>query len=197
MKEVFESIIRHRRWMDVTCGSGSTMKYTEKLRGQLPAFLEKYNITSMLDAPCGDYSWMSNTALPAGLKYTGGDIVAFMIEGNRERHPGVDFRVIDLSQDALPDVDLLFCRDCLFHLAEADIRKVFSNIARSNIRWVLTTTYYPQYASNQDITTGDFRPIDLLQAPFNLPDPVDSLDDGVEGNVLRKMALWPREVFAQ
>lgn len=181
--------------MDVPCGSGSTLEYTQHLREHLPGFLERHGITSMLDAPCGDYSWMRLVDFPTGFQYTGADIVEFMIQENRIRYTDRRFEVLDICQDPLPGADLLFCRDCLFHLSYSDIQRAFDNIARSDISWIMTTTYDPAHARNVDIETGGFRPIDLRSAPFDLPEPIDALSDGMPGKTVRKLALWPRKVF--
>ena len=85
MKEIFEDIIKHHRWQDVLCGTGSTMEFTAPLRKNLKSFLENYNVKSMLDAPCGDYSWMSITELPGEFKYIGADIVSDLITTNKEK----------------------------------------------------------------------------------------------------------------
>ena len=149
----------------------------------------------MLDAPCGDHSWMSLVDFGPDFCYTGADIVEFMIDQNRTNYPDKKFLVLDICQDPLPRADLLFCRDCLFHLSYKDIKRAFANIARSDFKWVMTTTYLPQHASNRDIVTGDFRPIDLLADPFDLPEPVDVISDGPAGQQIRQLALWPRKVF--
>jgi len=195
VKDIFERIIREHRWSEVPCGSGSTLAYTQYLREHLPAFLDRHDIKSMLDAPCGDHSWMELVDFADDFSYIGADIVEFMIDQNRKKYPHRQFQVLDLCQDLLPTADLLFCRDCLFHLSYKDIKRAFANIARSPIKWVMTTTYLPEHANNKDIFTGDFRPIDLMNAPFNLPAPVDAIVDGLPGFQIRKLALWSREVF--
>lgn len=189
MKDIFTNIIKNRYWRDAPCGSGSTLEYTRLLRNTLPGFLIKHDIRSMLDAPCGDYSWMSLVVFPEGFKYYGGDIVEFMINENQSKYPDVDFTVFDLTQDTLPDVDMLFCRDCLFHLSETDIKQVFDNIQSSNVKYIMTTSYPTAY-DNCNISTGEFRPINLEESPFNLPQPIDALDDGIPGAVERQLCLW-------
>lgn len=196
MKEIFEDIIKNRRWNDVLCGSGSTLEYTESLRSSLPDFLRKHNIQSMFDAPCGDYSWMSLVQLPEGFKYIGGDIVSFMIDDNRSKYPDVDFRVVDISQDDFPDMDLLFCRDCLFHFSHEDLVKTFANIARSNVKYVLTTSF--AIGHNGGLTTGGFRQLRLEDPPYKFEPPIDMIDDwpkDVENTPARYMCLWPRSTF--
>lgn len=197
MKEVFSNIVNNGQWRatNTVCGNGSTMKYTDHLRQHLGSFLEKHNINSMFDAPCGDYGWMSQTELPTNLRYIGGDIVDSLIEKNRIAHPTVDFRSVDITQDPLPDVDLLFCRDCLIHFSHADIRKVFENIARSTIKYVLMTSY--TNSSNTDISTGGFRGVNFLQDPYNFENPIDSIEDWISGYQPRSMCLWSRETIIE
>lgn len=195
MKDIFEDIIKNHRWNEVICGSGSTMSYTEPLRNVLPEFLIKHNITSMFDAPCGDYSWMSHVAFPEGFKYIGGDIVSFMIDDNRSKYPNIEFRVVDITQDDFPEVDLLFCRDCLFHFSIEDIKKTIANIARSRVKYILTTSFDHSHYANHDIKTGDFRRINLEQDPFNFNKPIDAIDDYRIGEPIRRLCLWPRSTF--
>ena len=199
MKHIFDSIIKRGYWNygNTVCGGGSTLEYTEALRNALPGFLAKHNITSMLDAPCGDYSWMQLVKFPAEFRYIGGDIVDSLIENNLRDHPSMEFLNFDLTTTPMQDVDLLFCRDCLFHFSYNDIMLVFENIARSNIKYILTTSYYPEYYSNKDINTGDFRPISLLEMPYNLPDPIDSIDDWIPGLDARRLCLWSIETIKQ
>lgn len=196
MKEIFEHIIKTHYWADVPCGSGSTVEFTELFRNTLPVIFKEYNITSMLDLPCGDHSWMSLVEFPKNFAYIGADIVEFMIEQNRVNYPGKDFRVMDLSIDPLPAVDLLLCRDCLFHLDEVAINNVFRNIADSKIQYVLTTSYLLQYSNNININTGNFRPINLELEPFNLPEPIARFDDGIPGNIQRQLCLWRTDQIA-
>lgn len=195
MKEIFEDIIKNNRWKKHPCGPGSTLKYTENLRTLLGNFLEKHNITSMVDAPCGDYSWMSQTSLPSISEYVGGDIVDFLIENNRKNYPTVSFKTLDLTCDKIPDADLLFCRDCLLHLSFKDINKVFENISQSNIKFVLLSNWPLDFENQKDIQTGGSRYINFLEKPFNFPEPIDSIIDFIEGFPHREMLLWPKEVI--
>ena len=194
MKEIFETIIKNRHWRDTVCGTGSTKIYTEPLRTHLKSFLEKHNLRSMLDAPCGDYSWMSITDLPANFKYIGADIVSDLIESNKSKHPNVEFHCLDITRDHLPDVDVLFCRDCLIHFSFNDIKTAFKNIVRSNIQYVMLTNYPDQQVV--DISTGGFRATNFTLDPIKLGDPIDSIFDWVpgtaNGNQKRHMSLWHR-----
>lgn len=197
MKQIFQDIISKGHWnaSKTVCGNGSTITYTDNLRQQLPDLLRKHNISSMFDAPCGDYTWMSQVQLPENVKYTGGDIVDFLIEQNLDKYPGVDFCVFDITQDALPDVDLLFCRDCLIHFSHSDIRLVLDNIARSNIKYVMMTSY--SQSNNEDIQTGGFRGVNFNHAPYNFETCLDSIKDWIPGYAERHMCLWPIETVTK
>lgn len=195
MKEVFEDIIKHNRWKKHPCGPGSTLSYTENLRANLGSFLEKHNVESMIDAPCGNYSWMSSTALPSIKKYIGGDIVNFLIEENKKNYPDVSFEVLDLTCNKIPEVDLLFCRDCLLHLSFSDIDLVFKNISQSNIKYILLSNWFADAENNKDIQTGQARYVNFLDSPFNFPKPIDSITDFVDDFPHREMLLWSKEVI--
>lgn len=198
MKEVFENIIRGRTiWGPVPCGAGSTEEYTKSLRQTLVSFVQRHNFQSMLDAPCGDYSWMKMLEFPPGFRYQGADIVEFMIEQNKQQHPEVEFCVMDITQDPLPAVDVMLCRDCLFHFSHSDVFKFLHNIAGGQIKYLLTTSYLDNHADNRDINTGEFRQLSLTRPPYNLPAPVDTIDDWIPGYAKRGLMLWSVETVRQ
>jgi len=125
----------------------------------------------LLDVPCGDFTWMERVDL-AGIEYIGGDIVPSIVEENKRLHESGSrrFALIDLTRDELPDADVLLCRDCLVHLSYANIRAVLANIARSNIRYVLMTSF-PGRGGNRDVQDGDWRTLDFQAPPFSFPEP--------------------------
>jgi hypothetical protein len=199
MKEIFENIIKNRQWQDAVCGTGSTIKFTDPLRNNLKSFLEKHQLMSMLDAPCGDYSWMSITPLPTGFKYMGADIVESLISDNKRNYPNVEFYQMDISQDRLPDADVLFCRDCLIHFSFHDITRALKNIVHSGIKYIMLTNY-PDTAV-PDIKTGGFHKTNFTTDPINLGTPIDSIFDWVPGTAngdqKRHMSLWHRSSIEQ
>ncbi|WP_306005622.1 class I SAM-dependent methyltransferase [Aquicoccus porphyridii] len=194
--EVFSRYYRSNKWGDAESrsGKGSNLDATLILRERLPALVAELGIESLLDLPCGDYFWMARTDLGVA-QYTGGDIVAEMIEANRAAHArdGVQFEVIDLIAGPILRHDLIFTRDCLVHLSTAHVKAALANIRASGAEWLLTTTY-PGSGTNQEISTGQWRRIDLEAPPFNLPAPVLLLEEGQEdvpGQAPGKMlGLW-------
>lgn len=193
---VFSDYYRSNKWGDEESrsGKGSNLEATAELRKTLPAFVAELDVNSFLDLPCGDYFWMARTDLGVA-RYTGGDIVPDLIEANRAAYAGdgVDFAVIDLIKGPLPQHDLVFVRDCLVHLSTEHVKSALANVKASGSDWLLTTTY-PGIGTNEEISTGQWRAIDLEAPPFNLPAPVKLLEEGqdhVKGQLPGKMlGLW-------
>ncbi|MDQ2090471.1 class I SAM-dependent methyltransferase [Marimonas arenosa] len=194
--EVFSAYYRHNKWGDAESrsGKGSNLEATKELREKLPALVNELKVESFLDLPCGDYFWMAKIDLGVA-RYTGGDIVPELIEANRAAYAcdGVVFEVIDLIKGPVPRHDLVLVRDCLVHLSSVHVKAALRNIKVSGSEWLLTTTY-PGTGSNDEISTGQWRSIDLQAPPFDLPAPVRLLEEGqehVKGQMPNKMlGLW-------
>ncbi len=197
-REVFAQIHRRNIWgyQETASGSGSTLQYTEKLRQDLPGLLTDLGVRTLLDVPCGDFHWMSQMELPVE-RYIGCDIVPELIETARSRHGRRDreFHTIDLCNDPLPDADLLLCRDCLIHLSEEMNFLALANILRSNVRYLLTTTY-PD-GKNRAIRNGNWFPVNLCAPPYDFPPPVRVIDDWLPPFPRRQLALWEVESLRQ
>jgi hypothetical protein len=90
--------------------------------------------------------------------------------------------VLDVINDPLPTVDLIFCRDCLVHFSYEHIQEALTNIKNSGSQYLLTTSFIKRRL-NFDIDTGDWRPINLQIDPFNLGKPLEViLEKCTEGN---------------
>ena len=158
-------------------GHGSDTKHTRRLVEALPPLLKQFQVATLLDIPCGDFHWMKDVDL-TGTKYVGADIVPQLVENNVGRY-GSEFRLfrnLDLTGSALPDSDLILCRDCLVHLSFHDVMRALDNICRSDVTYLLTTTY-PRKGPNYDIVTGEWRPLNLELPPFSLPVPLALLTE--------------------
>lgn len=189
--EVFGEIYRRNIWgyKETASGGGSTLHNTQRVRESLPGLIGDLKIHTLLDLPCGDLHWLSKIELPVA-RYIGGDIVPELVEraSNQHGRPDRTFRLVDLCNDPLPEADLLLCRDCFIHLSEDMIFLAIDNILRSNIRFLLITTY--PGGRNRSIRTGDFFTIDLCAAPYNFPLPIKVLEDWVPPFDRRQLALW-------
>jgi hypothetical protein len=195
-EETFRNIHRRHHWSGSASpsGAGATEEQTARLRTELPILLRDLGVRTLLDLPCGDFSWMATIDLPVE-QYIGADLLPELITPLQQQYGDARrrFIVLDLTADSLPAADLLLCRDCLVHLSLADIRRALRNVARSRIPWLLTTTF-PDGAENEDIVTGDWRVLDLEHPPFSFPPPVRLLNEGcTEGGgrfADKSLGLW-------
>ncbi len=197
-KELFTNIFNTNAWQgsDSRSGPSSNMERTRSLREALPGIIQKYGIKTFLDAPCGDFFWMKTIAPQLPIQYIGADIVDEMITENRAKYPGsnLSFVHLDLTKGPIPSADVLFCRDCLFHLSYQDIAKVFRNFMASECQYFMTTSHNSGTFENKDIKTGGWRQFDLFKPPFNFPQSfVEAVTDG-GGD--RKMYMWRKESIA-
>lgn len=192
--EVFSEIYRRNIWgyKETASGAGSTLHNTQRVRESLPGLIRDLKIKTLLDLPCGDLHWLSKIELPIS-HYIGGDIVPELVKRTAEKYsrPDRSFLQIDLCKDPLPEADLLLCRDCFIHLSEDMIFRAIENILRSNIKYLLTTTF--PGGLNRAISTGDFFTIDLCAPPYNFPAPIRVLEDWVPPFDRRQLALWEVE----
>jgi hypothetical protein len=180
MNYVFSDIHKYNRWgsKESVSGGGSDLRETLVVIKKLPILLDRINVRSMLDAPCGDFHWMKEAKLNLK-KYIGCDIVADLISENQRKYENEirKFVNLNLATDKLPQVDLILCRDCLVHLSFKDAIEMIKNFKRSGATYLLATTYPQVLTKNQDITTGDWRAIDLQLPPYNFPKPIEIINE--------------------
>ncbi len=130
-----------------------------------------------------------------GIDYRGADIVEPLVAQNRAKFgaPGRSFEALDLLSGALPQVDLVVCRDALVHFSFDDCRRALATIVASGSTYLLTTTF-PRHPSNRDIPTGHWRTLSLETPPFGFPPPLETIEEGCTeaGGAYRdkSLALW-------
>jgi hypothetical protein len=180
VEDVFREAIIDNKWgiNDSASGGGSDLHQTQAIRERLPDLWSDFDIATMLDLPCGDFYWMKHVPMD-GLQYIGADILPELVHKNNElyQRSNVTFRRLNLLEDELPKVDLIFCRDCLVHFSYRHIEIALRNICASGSKYLLTTTF-PARQRNHDIATGQFRPINLQAPPLSLPAPVVMINEG-------------------
>ncbi|MBI2416409.1 MAG: class I SAM-dependent methyltransferase [Ignavibacteriales bacterium] len=196
VEEKFTFIYENNFWggNNSVSGEGSDNAQTATIRSALPNIFSAYKIKSLLDIPCGDFNWMKTVDLSM-LDYTGADIVREIVDKNNSHFAfsNKKFVKLNLIQDTLPQVDLVFCRDCFVHLSFADIHSSLKNIYTSGTKYLLTTTF-TGCEVNEDIVSGDWRIINFMKYPFNFPDPLMLLNENcTEGNgtfMDKSLGLW-------
>lgn len=174
-RKIFTEIFVKNIWNsdESYSGTGSTIDQTKIVRQQLEYILDKYQIKSMLDIPCGDFNWMQKVKLDS-IQYVGADIVKPVIKLNNKKYkhlPNFSFHNLDITKDKLPKVDLVFVRDCFVHLSYCEINQAINNIKKSNSKYLLTTTFVDR-KSNEDSELGGWRTLNMQIEPFNFPKPI-------------------------
>jgi hypothetical protein len=195
-EQIFTDIFRGNKFGGTlsVSGRGSDLEQTRVLIRDLPMLFRDYQVRSILDIPCGDFFWMQHVALE-GIEYVGADIVGELVQKNRAKYQrdGIRFERLDLARDELPSADLVLCRDCLVHLSFAEVRRALRNVCASGARLLLTTTF-PSRQTNGDIPGGGWRTLNLQRAPFDLPPPLQLINEGcTEGDGAyadKSLGLW-------
>ena len=180
-RRIYKNIYESNYWGDMVSvsGPGSSLQRTAEIRKALPLLIDQLGAKSLLDIPCGDLQWMRHVSLRIE-RYIGADIVASLIEHNRAQFgkKGI-FLQLDLLNERLPEVDIIFCRDCLVHMSFREIRQALNNIKRSKSTYLLTTTF-PQHQENVDTVSPYWRALNFELRPFNFPSPLCAIKDFAE-----------------
>lgn len=196
-EKIFTAYFKKNFWKDQTSvsGAGSSLKSTEPIRSSLPQLIKEYSITSILDAPCGDFNWLKMVDLE-NCFYIGIDIVKPLIKKNKSLYARNNrvFKHMNVINDPLPKVDLILCRDLFIHLDYASIFKALKNFKSSGSTYLLVTMH-PYTQENKDIKMGLWHGLNFEIPPFNFPKPLLLLEDK-EGydyhdqTTTKFLALW-------
>ncbi|OJV90496.1 MAG: hypothetical protein BGO43_06515 [Gammaproteobacteria bacterium 39-13] len=175
-------------------GEGSDLAQTAVIRKEIPNLLKELKISSMLDAPCGDWFWMKHVNLDIE-HYIGVDIVKEMINSHQKKYANdhTHFKCINLVEEKLPKVDLIFSRDCFVHLSNKDVLNIIENFKASGATYLLTTTFVAR-TQNEDLGEGFWRALNMQLAPFNFPTPLKLINEECteENNMYtdKSLGLW-------
>jgi len=196
-RQVFGYVYDQGVWLNgrsegARSGLGSELDATRVLRERLSTMLRPLGATEFIDIGCGEFTWMQHVDL-GDVRYIGVDIVQSVIDFDRQRFGSGNrsFHCLDAVSEPLPRADVALCREVLFHLSFTDGRSLLANVRRAGIRHLIATTDRGT-AFNADITTGDFRVINLQRRPYRFPVaegwiPDDSVATG------RGLGLWSVE----
>ena len=158
-------------------GPGSDLEAAKPCLDLVDRAIEDLRLSSIVDMGCGDWNWMRTARWYREgwpVRYDGWEAHEELVERlTREfARPGVRFSLADATQAELPPVDLVICRDILFHMPVKMARKLLKRI-RASARYLLTTTF-PDMTSNEGpavylpIPGWGFYPINVDIAPFGL-----------------------------
>ncbi len=196
MRRVFGAIHAAKAWgnCESSSGPGSTRERAAAFLPDLIALVRSLDIQTLLDAPCGDFNWAPPLA-DSVKRYVGVDVVPALITANRQRWSSSSrqFFCRDIVLQRLPAADLVLCRDALVHLCQKDIFATLANFRRTGAEYLLTTTFVGE-RPNDEITTGDWRPLNMQQPPYSFPPPLQLVDERCHhtGGIYadKRLGLW-------
>ena len=190
-KLVFTSIFKSKHWVQKNDnlkiintsvsghGSNTETLQSKNLINCMIKFIDKFNINSILDIPCGDFLWMNQVMkIRPEIRYQGIDIVNQIIKNNKNKyiHKNIEFKCEDiLSFKTDKKFDLLLMRDFFIHINNSEIQIILDKIKKWNINYFASESYSVE--KNFDVLTGKHRKINLKINPFNLSNPIYSFND--------------------
>ncbi len=147
-------------------------------REALRKAVREHGVRSIHDIPCGDFNWMPEALAEFdGVAYVGFDIVRAVLRRNRRRHRSVKFCALDITTTLPPTADLIFCKDLLNHLSDADVRRAIRNMRLSGSTYLLASNN-PGFASGElPDEPAASRHLDLTAPPFCFRAPLWTLGD--------------------
>ena len=131
-------------------GPGSDPDKAQPYLKFVSEYIRIHNVRSVLDLGCGDGRLAEATDW-RGASYVGLDI--------KTGH--------DILTCKRPEADLVLVKDVLQHWSNAAIDQIFPRLY--GCKHVLITNCCDPFKTNEDITTGYARALDLAAEPFNWP----------------------------
>lgn len=181
-----EKISEEKRWglpddVDRKYSSGDGTRDKEIVLEYVAAvknfFAQYNNLKSGLDLGCGDFS-VGVAFCEIFEDYQAADVAKNVIEENKDIYQtqNVKFSSIDLTIAEIPVSDVIFIRQVLQHLSNAEIGKFVRNI-QGKFRFLVVTESMSKsmfFSPNKDIDTGpgirihEKSGVVLEKPPFNL-----------------------------
>lgn len=158
-------------------GPGSTLEVASTTIDLIKSTISENNLSSVLDLGCGDWNWMKTTkSVFDDVTYEGWDASQSIVDLNTEDHSdkNINFYWKDIITDTYPQVDLIVCRDVLFHLPIEDGLTVLNKIRSSGAKYLISTSYNMvdenviMTESLDNVAGFCFYKINLLIEPFNM-----------------------------
>ena len=179
-------------------GPGSSISNTIEVRSLLQEVIINYNIKSILDLGCGDWNWLQLIDL-SGVTYEGWDADIDMISLNRSNYGNgdINFKSYDIVLSDYPEVDLIICRDVLFHMPIHLAHKIIKK-SKFACKYFLSTCFR-DVDYNQGIQPSEdwgYYPINLNIDPFNLSSYEDQFKREMLGANPNGVVLSPKRYIS-
>ena len=196
IQNIFTEIYEQNKWgaAETRSGAGSTMRVAWRLVDPIIDIVQGYCIGSVLDMGCGECNWQQKINWEVlRTSYLGTDVVPAIIKQNTKRYADnlMQFELSDATGPYTRQVDLIIFRDVAIHLTLKQITAALENFRASGSLYLLASNY-KSTTENRDIKVGDWRPINMELAPFNMGPPLQTIQEHSTDGLFRdkQLALW-------
>ena len=170
LNAIFDSIYETNLWGNGS-GSGSKESLNQGYIEFLQNFMRENHITSVADVGCGDWQFSKNIDF-SGICYTGYDVASFVINANKAKYEkqNIVFKHYSGDFSQIKSADLLLCKDVLQHLSISKIHEFIAILPKFKYALIANDIASQSTAKfeNNEIASGQYRPLNLTKAPFNL-----------------------------
>lgn len=163
--QVFEEIYKEDKWTNGS-GPGSQPKNIRPYVEYLTNLITTAPIRSILDIGCGDWAFMKTVDLH-NASYLGIDLVESVILNNLRLYGSDTVKfMVNSAIDYIPENhDMIVIKDVMQHLSYKNCHRILSNIT-GKFRYLMITNDFTE--TNTDCENGEWRPVNVSLAPFNL-----------------------------
>jgi len=170
----FEDIFKDNTWgsAESHSGTGSTVKSTAKYRECIGSWINKYNVSVLLDIPCGDGNWQKLIPGIDKVSYYGYDISPSAVQLAKDKNSdmaNMHYGVLDLASSNPPlTADMIIVKEVIQHLPLEMGLKMLQHAKSAGIKWLVVTHCLPPRCVNKPIDAGSwFCGPNALAPPFN------------------------------
>lgn len=178
-REIFSEIYHRKYWggtdRDYFSGWGShSQPLIDAYLSGIKLVLAAMPKATVVDLGCGDFN-IGQRVRPLCEAYIACDVVPDLIERNKSKFPGIDFRCVDILADPLPVGDVALVKEVLQHLNNAQIATFLERAAQYRVLVVTEHVPAEKFVPNADKATGTGirvhglkrSGVDILAPPFN------------------------------
>jgi SAM-dependent methyltransferase len=177
-EERFDTIYREKLWgvnqeNEGYSGGGSDLENVLPYYQYLTQFIKDHHIRSVVDLGCGDWTfskWVDWT----GIDYIGYDVVASVVEKNRQKYGSDHIRFVHanfLTED-IPKADLMICKHVLQHMPTRDVFLVLQRLPKFKYSLILNAGPVGkeniEYSVSETFPFWEDRGIDVRLSPFHV-----------------------------
>jgi len=177
-EERFETIYREKLWgvnedNEGYSGGGSDLNNILPYYRYLVQFIQEHNIRTVVDLGCGDWTF-SKYLDWSGIDYVGYDVVASVIEKNRQKYGSEHIQFVhgNFLSEELPEADLVLCKHVLQHMPNKDVFSFLKLLPRFKHCLILNAapvgSINIDYPVEETFPFWEDRGIDLTLPPFNV-----------------------------